>query len=88
LDVCSGFLREKKSSPVFTLSPFSDLHRANLSLVFRNMAVSSVADPDPPYSYRMFLGLLDPDPDPLVRGMDPDPVPEPNLDPFITKQKM
>ncbi len=21
----------------------------------------------------MFLGLLDPDPDPLVRGMDPDP---------------
>jgi hypothetical protein len=29
----------------------------------------------------MFLGLLDPDPDPLVRGMDPD------LDPSITKQK-
>ncbi len=23
----------------------------------------------------MFLGLLDPDPDPLVRGMDPDPDP-------------
>ncbi len=23
---------------------------------------------------RMFLGLLDPDPDPLVRGMDPDPL--------------
>jgi hypothetical protein len=22
---------------------------------------------------RMFLGLLDPDPDPLVRGTDPDP---------------
>ncbi len=22
---------------------------------------------------RMFMGLLDPDPDPLVRGMDPDP---------------
>jgi hypothetical protein len=30
-----------------------------------------------------FLGLLDPDPDPLVRGMDPDPAP----DPSITKQK-
>jgi hypothetical protein len=30
---------------------------------------------------RMFLGLLDPDPDPLVGGMDPDP------DPSITKQK-
>jgi hypothetical protein len=23
----------------------------------------------------MFLGLLDPDPDPLVRGMNPDPDP-------------
>jgi hypothetical protein len=29
----------------------------------------------------VFLGLLDPDPDPLVRGMDPDP------DPSIIKQK-
>jgi hypothetical protein len=29
---------------------------------------------------RMFLGLLDPDPDPLVRDMDPDP--------SITKQKI
>jgi hypothetical protein len=27
----------------------------------------------------MFLGLLDPDPDPLVRGMDP--YPDPALDP-------
>ncbi len=27
---------------------------------------SSVADPDPKDPYRMFLGLLDPDPDPLV----------------------
>jgi hypothetical protein len=35
-------------------------------------------DPDP-----HFLGLLDPDPDPSVRGMDPDP----DLDPSITKQK-
>jgi hypothetical protein len=31
----------------------------------------------------MFLGLLDPDPDSFVRGMDTDPVP----DPSITKQK-
>jgi hypothetical protein len=31
----------------------------------------------------MFLGLLDPDPDPLVRGIDPDPV----LDPSIIMQK-
>jgi hypothetical protein len=29
----------------------------------------------------IFLGLMDPDPDPLVRGMDPDP------DPSIIKQK-
>jgi hypothetical protein len=32
---------------------------------------------------RMFLGLLDPDPYPLVRGMDPDP----DADPYIIKQK-
>jgi hypothetical protein len=31
----------------------------------------------------MFLGLLDPDPDPLVRGMDPDPAPD--SDPSIIK---
>jgi hypothetical protein len=30
----------------------------------------------------MFLGLLDPDPDPEVRGMDPDPA----LDPSIIKK--
>ncbi len=40
------------------------------------LLASSVADPDP-----YFLGLLDPDPDPLVRGMDPDP------DSSITKEK-
>jgi hypothetical protein len=33
----------------------------------------------------MFLGLLDPDQDPLVRGLDPNPAPDP--DPSITKQK-
>ncbi len=26
----------------------------------------------------MFLGLLDPDPDPLVRGVDLDPAPDPD----------
>jgi hypothetical protein len=33
----------------------------------------------------MFLGLPDPDPDPLVRGMDPDlaPDPAPALDPSL-----
>ena len=34
---------------------------------------------------RMFLGLLDPDPGPLVRGMDPDPAPDPN--PSVIMQK-
>jgi hypothetical protein len=34
----------------------------------------------------MFLGLLDPDPDPLVRGMDPDPDPALDPDPSIIKQ--
>jgi hypothetical protein len=33
----------------------------------------------------MFLGHLDPYPDPSVRGMDPDPAPD--QDPSITKQK-
>jgi hypothetical protein len=42
----------------------------------------------------VFLGLLDLDPDPLVRGMDPDPLvrgmdpdPVPDLDPSNIKQK-
>ncbi len=33
----------------------------------------------------MFLGLLDPDP--LVRGMDPDPTPTLDPDPSLIKQK-
>ncbi len=37
----------------------------------------------------MFLGLQDPDPDSLVRGMDPDPDPalDPDSDPSIIMQK-
>jgi hypothetical protein len=31
----------------------------------------------------IFLGLSDPDPDPLVRGIDPDPDLAPDLDPSI-----
>jgi hypothetical protein len=34
---------------------------------------TSVADPDPSDPYLCFLGLLDPDPDPIVRGTEPDP---------------
>jgi hypothetical protein len=43
----------------------------------------SVPDPDPP-DLRVF-GL--PDPDPLVRGMDPDPALDPDPDPSIIMQK-
>jgi hypothetical protein len=47
--------------------------------------LGSVADPetnpDPDHRIHMVLGLLDPDPDPLVIGMDPDP------DHSINKQK-
>jgi hypothetical protein len=37
----------------------------------------------------MCLGLLDPDPDPSVKGLDPDSASDPDLDldPLITKQK-
>jgi hypothetical protein len=34
----------------------------------------------------MFLGLLDPDLDSLVKGMDPDPALDPDPDPSIIKQ--
>jgi hypothetical protein len=34
---------------------------------------------------RRFLGLLDPDPDPLVRGTDPDTDPDPDPDPLLAK---
>jgi hypothetical protein len=36
----------------------------------------------------MFLGLLNPNPDPLVRGMEPDPVSDPDPDASIIKQKL
>ncbi len=47
-----------------------------------------VAHPDPPDPH--VLGLQDPHPDPLVRGMDPDPPPAPHPDPYpsIIKQKL
>jgi hypothetical protein len=43
----------------------------------------SVPDPDPPDPH--VFGLLDPDP--LVRGMDPDPDPALDPDPSIIMQK-
>ncbi len=47
------------------------------------MCYNSVADPEPD---RYFLGLLDPDLDPVVQGIDSDPDPAP--DPSIIKQKL
>jgi hypothetical protein len=54
----------------------------SLTLACRSL-YSSVGDPNPDPSDSYILGLLDSDPDPLVRGMDPvlDP------DPSIIKQK-
>ncbi len=51
--------------------------------VRRSLVGCSVVDPDPNPDppIHMFLGLLDQDPDTLVRGMDPAP------DPSIIKQK-
>jgi hypothetical protein len=52
-----------------------DIHRsANIQHLDLNR---SVADPDPSDSY--ISGLLDPDLDPLVRGMDPYPDPDPSI---------
>jgi hypothetical protein len=52
---------------------------------------TSVEDPDSDPPDPMFLGLLDQDPDPLVRGMDPNPDPstsnrnsEKNLDSYCS----
>ncbi len=42
-------------------------------------AISSVGTPDQDPQDRMFLGFLNPDQDPLVRGTDPDSAPDPSL---------
>jgi hypothetical protein len=55
--------------------------RPDCSRTCTKFHVGGVADPPDPH----VLGLLDPDPDSLVRDMDPDPDPDP--DPSIIKQK-
>jgi hypothetical protein len=59
-------------------SPLLNAHNDKLSV--------ADSDPDPSDPYGMFLGLLYPDPHPLVRGMDPDLAPD--LDPSFIKQKL
>jgi hypothetical protein len=54
----------------------------NLWLPTLHFLRTSVADLDPDPSDPYVLGLLDPDSDPLVRGMDPDPA----SDSSVTKQ--
>jgi hypothetical protein len=49
--------------------------------LFRISAADPDPTPDPDPLDRMFLGFLNPNPDPLVRGIDLDP------DHSITKQK-
>jgi hypothetical protein len=49
--------------------------------IFLN-ALTSVADPDPALSDPYVFGPPGQDPDPIVKGMDPDP------DPSIIKQKL
>ncbi len=43
-------------------------------------------DPNPDSPIHIFLGLLDPDPNLLVTGMDPGMDPDPAPDPSIIKQ--
>jgi hypothetical protein len=62
-----------KNLLVFQIGTVSTVSSSPQSLV-----PSNVVDPDP---YGIFLGLQDLDPDPLIRGTDPD------LDPSIIKQK-
>jgi hypothetical protein len=65
------------SGPDITVSPLKEKVQAicvNLPAVLRIRI----------HRIHVFLGLLDPDPDRLVRGMNPDPAPDP--DPSIIKQ--
>ncbi len=55
-------------------------------LTATGIANSSVANPDPNLDPDLHVfGPPGADPDPLIRGVDPDPAPD--LDPSITKQK-
>jgi hypothetical protein len=57
------------------LKPYSSAYKNPGVVSHRN----SVPDPDPPDHH--VLGISDPDP--VVRGMDPDPNPAPDSDPSI-----
>jgi hypothetical protein len=76
IKVGTSLYRIKQGTPIFRRNEFITGQQNFL-------ASGSVADPE--FRIHMFLGLPDPDPDPLVRGMDPDPALDP--DPSIIMQK-
>ncbi len=62
---------------LYSLPP--ERHCRRLAIPCRQGDLSAVPGFEPVFRIHMFSGL--PDPDPLVRGMDPDP------DPSLSKQK-
>ncbi len=73
---------ESPSSPATTVSPTSPtvIRDRLLSLGTQYQQQQAM------FRIHVFLGLPDLDPDPLVRGMDPDPALDPDPDPSIIKQ--
>ncbi len=63
-------LREEEDEEAARLQFKAFMHREQFKAVLRSM----------------FLGLLDPDPDPIVKDMDLDPDPAMDPDPSIIKQ--
>jgi hypothetical protein len=55
--------RHCQKVPVFRINEQIDTHRVDAAVL----------------RIRMFLGVLDPEPDPLVRGTDPAPTPDPSI---------
>ncbi len=68
-------------TPLLVLTLFTLNKLSRLLNKLSVLVCISVADPD--HGIHRYLGLLNPDPDPLVRGIDRDPDP----DPSIIKQK-
>jgi hypothetical protein len=58
-------------------SPFFSWHWHSLKHIYTMTATSVFKKPVLRIRIHVFLGLLDPDP--LVRGMDPDPAPDPSI---------
>ncbi len=72
---CTDFIYCKSHGPSRTRTAPVDVytHGSAFPNMIKLKVVSSVPEPDPDPWIRKFLELLDPDPDLLVRGTDPDP---------------